>query len=452
MTDYLRDHLLPDEASDFLDPAGHFEGKKDGSTTTSTPQLPPALQALLGQTAGRLGVMQNQLWQRMMPGIGNVPPNWPEDWRNFGDATALEEGYDGGGNENDDGGGGSGGGGGDGGGRDTDGRIIHHKSLLDQLFGGGSATAEGGLPAEFLGKAEDAGTDGGAMDNGGMLSVRDLIDRFRQQVDPNPAIDGETGDAPPSDWINFLNWDPSEEGILGDNSRGVVGSNPLLDEAVRQIWGLQDEPPELAAARGLVGRQQIAPEELGAARGLLDEMRGVSQRQADGAGLQEDPAYLASMQAFEQAMRPMIENQAALSGLGRSTALTNATASQQAQTLLPMVQDYIGRQERSIDRELGTMGQQVQGLFGLGDRSYGRTTDTIGNLMQLGDRSYGRQLDQIGQLGAMGDYGRQIAQDRSDAQYDDWLRRAGMFEQALGGPTGLFGSSIGGQTQADKSK
>lgn len=253
------------------------------------------------------------------------------------------------------------------------------------------------------------------------MSVIDLIRRSGRLDQPRSggetdAGDGGAGAAPPAGgWIPWQDWTPSADGILGDNSRAIVGSNPLLDDAVSGIYGLTD-----------------APEELGAARGVLDQMRSVSQRQADGAGLEQDPAYLAAMKAFDNAMRPIIENQASLSGLGRSTALTNATASQQAQTLLPLVQDYLGRQERGIDRELGTMGTQFTGLTGLGDRSMERRTQRIAGLTSLGD------------------YGRGIAQDRADSQYNDWLRRAGLFESSLNGPSGLFGSTIGGNTHSDK--
>lgn len=489
-----------------LFPHEGMANKKNGTDTTATPIIPEALQSLIDRTAGRQSSFQDALWAQMMPGAG---AGWP----------GAGGGDDGGGGGDD---GGGGGGGDDGGGLppvvreipgdhdgDNDGHTVHKPDWWrdygpgddpfdflsiygspslrkDRLDAGSGGAQERDLPGAGGAQNRDQpGSTGG----GSLTSVWDLLNRVPRVDQPgNPPVrdtPGGGGGTPPASWIPSGDWSPSEQGILGDNSRGIAGSNQLLDDAVAAIYGLTNAPEEYASARGIFGRMGQGPEEWSSARELIDgmgtapeeyrsareivnAMRGQSARQADGSGLQEDPAYLAAMSAFDSAMRPIIENQASLSGLGRSTAMTNATASQQAQTLLPMVQDYIGRQERSIDRELDTMGRQVTDLMGLGDRAVDRRGRSIESLlglgdrrmsgwgtqaeglMGLGDRSYQRRGDQIAGLTGMGDYGRGIAQDQLDSRYNDWLRRAGLFESSMSGPAGLFGSTIGGNTHSDK--
>jgi len=151
-----------------------------------------------------------------------------------------------------------------------------------------------------------------------------------------------------------------------------------------------------------------------------------------GESIEGDPAIQAAQDRFDSAILPLIENQAALSGLNRSTAMTNASGAQKAQTMLPMIQEAMGREERSIDRRLGTAGNQIQGYMGLGDRTQQRKRDSITDLM------------------GMESYGRGIRQEQSDSQYDDWARQASMFENYLSGPFGLTPSASGTQTTQDK--
>jgi hypothetical protein len=223
-------------------------------------------------------------------------------------------------------------------------------------------------------------------------------------------------------WNAAGNWVPSAvwqepENIFGNAARPVIGPSEL------ESW-----------AAGLVPQLTQKPGELLQAEDVLSQMGDVSRRKVTGEGMTDDPAYAAAIRAYDQAMRPIVENQAALAGLGRSTALTNAAAAGQAQYIMPTVQDFLGRQERGIDRELGALGQQFQGYTGLGDRATDRLRTAIGTGMEVGG------------------IGRGMTQDWADSQYNDWLRRAALFEQAIGGPLGMVPSTIGSTATSNTSK
>ena len=210
-------------------------------------------------------------------------------------------------------------------------------------------------------------------------------------------------------------WTEGEGGILGNQARQIAGSNPLLDQAAVHVQGLAGMSPEY----------QAAFDEMKA----LDTLSGMT---ATGANVENDPAFQAAMEAFETARLPMIENQAALSGLGRSTALGNAAAVQQAHTLMPAIQDSIARETDRINRQL-TQGNQ-----------------NVANLLKAGDARHAKSLDAIGALSQLGDYGRGVEQERSDAEYNDFMRRAALFEQSMNGPAGLLPSTIGSETSQNK--
>jgi hypothetical protein len=116
----------------------------------------------------------------------------------------------------------------------------------------------------------------------------------------------------------------------------------------------------------------------------IADLIGMSDRQITGANIQQDPAYQAAIQAFESAIMPTIQNQAALSGLGRSTGLTQSLAAGQAQYLLPVIQETLAREERGLER-------------GLGARQFGITTAADLGLQEAMARERG--LERYGQAG-----------------------------------------------------
>ena len=252
-----------------------------------------------------------------------------------------------------------------------------------------------------------------------------------------------------------------------------------------------------------------------------------------GGNLATSPSLAAAQQAFQTAIRPTIENQAAVSGLGRSTALTNATAQAEAQYMLPIIQDELNREFQANQMRYQTMGdvglqqalaaergaertmqvgleqaQAVQNmpqtflasaqmLSQLGQQDTARALqaaeaeergtvrrmqaiDTaIATLQSQGQQDLARQLElataeeraisrgsqammagydpllqQAGQetarlqeyynrIGSYGALQRQMEQAQLDAQYNDFLRRQAMSEQALYGAWGSVPSAFG---------
>lgn len=99
----------------------------------------------------------------------------------------------------------------------------------------------------------------------------------------------------------------------------------------------------------------------------LAELNQMADRRITGEELMDSRSYQAAQNAFQAAILPQIQNQAALSGLGRSTGLTQSMAAAQAQYLLPVIQEELAREERALERGLGArqFGTQFAADLGL---------------------------------------------------------------------------------------
>ena len=283
-------------------------------------------------------------------------------------------------------------------------------------------------------------------------------------------------------------WTGDQGNIWGDNTAGVAGSNPMLDFANSQIWNMGDNNRYTMNSENAINQSIMAglPQMLGADAtysGLADSGRTTMESRANdayslarvnaarrisGDTIANDPAVAAANETFQQAMMPMIQNQAALSGLGRSTAMTNALSAQQAQTMLPLIQEAMAREERGIGQEVQTGLQAGQGYAGIGRDMSGRMLGGAGGMMNLANmqgqrqanaagmftglqgQQHGQMMDQIGAAMGSGQYGRNMTQEGLDAAYNEFLRKSGMFEDAVQGPLGGIGGVIGGITEGKK--
>jgi hypothetical protein len=196
-------------------------------------------------------------------------------------------------------------------------------------------------------------------------------------------------------------WTPGSMGLLGDLSRLIAQPGEEFDEMGRMIKGLDTGTAD------------------------WDRAREISGQKVTGEGLTDDPAYAAALDAYEKAVNPGLETGAALLGLDRSTVMDTADATARSQFVLPMIQDFMGREERGIDREMNAA-------------------------LGLGDRQYGSQMDKIGQLFGLGSYKRDLTQQGYDAQRDDYLRRGAFFENLLNVPFQMAGNTFG--TSSSQSK
>jgi hypothetical protein len=173
---------------------------------------------------------------------------------------------------------------------------------------------------------------------------------------------------------------------------------PLYSQTGTKITELQNQAPltDFTGSNPL----QVAP-----LSGTQQQAIGNINQELQGASgpLEQSPTVQAGTRYYQSAIQPGVENQATLSGLGRSTALTNALATTQAQTMLPLFEQEQQRRERMAQLGL-TAGATERGA----------------------------------------------AQDVNTAQYQDYLRRQGLSEQATFGPLGqlpsTFGSQVGTKT------
>lgn len=195
---------------------------------------------------------------------------------------------------------------------------------------------------------------------------------------------------------------------------GATGQRPgASQQAIDRLFALETTAPDISSyfysGRPMESWQagQEATRASSAAQQALGYYQPVAafamQRPADFAALQQQvaqqgqnlmptgvslrpgemtPAIQAAHDAFIANMLPQIENQAATSGLGRSTALTNATSQGLASYMLPVVQDELNREfaanqlafgsnrdiglqaalasERGVERGTNILAQQAQ--------------------------------------------------------------------------------------------
>ena len=177
-------------------------------------------------------------------------------------------------------------------------------------------------------------------------------------------------------------------------------------------------PPELSAlytqtGKGIQEAQTANPigQYLGANPTRVAQLTGTQRQGLDLMGmnlrdatrpLEESEMVGAGRRYFQSNIRPSIENDATLSGLGRSTALTNALAAAEAQTQLPIFQSEQARRDAMIN-------QAIQA----------------------------------------GEVERGVEQAGFNAEQADAIRRQNLAEQALFGPLNQLPSTIG-QTTTSK--
>lgn len=198
---------------------------------------------------------------------------------------------------------------------------------------------------------------------------------------------------------------------------GFTGENPLqiAPLARTQNLALGNIGASLESARSPLESSEQAQ----VARRLFDMNRPTG-------GLETGPTIEAGRRYYQSSIAPGVENRAALSGLGRSTALTNALATTEAQTMLPLLQEEQARRDRLQALEAGT-------YLPLLSNEQARRDALVGQGLQAGQVERGAE------------------QDVYTAAYQDFLRRQGLGEQALFGPMNQLPSTFGQRTSTSQS-
>ncbi|MCK5481312.1 MAG: hypothetical protein KAJ06_09200 [Gammaproteobacteria bacterium] len=253
-------------------------------------------------------------------------------------------------------------------------------------------------------------------------------------------------------------------GLPGAGKGRIASAGGYLDKAAGGSDYLRD-------AMSRIGRYSEGnmPGVFGEATDASRQLADIGRRKVTGENVQSDPAYAAARKAFSSAQMPLIQNAAVQSGLGSSTAMTNALASGQAQYLLPIIQGSLAREERGIDRELGATGQKASNLFGAGSTLLGENRAAVGAGLQgagqeasnlfnaasgqsgLAGQEMQNILSSINAFSGLGDKYRGIEQEKLDAPYDAQQAKWKEALNAMYGPLGFLGN-MGGATSTQSKK
>lgn len=284
-------------------------------------------------------------------------------------------------------------------------------------------------------------------------------------------------------------------GFSGSNPRQFAGASGLelgAQKLVPQLWdklpGLKNADAGLLSLRGkndeIYGaadrygqlaeqmRTSETPRAWKVASGL-DRARGMAAEKVNASAedIANDAALQASQKAFKLTSMPMIANQMASMGLGRSTDKGKITQDAWMKNATPHIQDAIGREQARInkmtDTEMGIADRNLNlGQF-IDDRQrhyLGERANAIGmknQNIQTGMGIAGQQAQNAQQrwnqmkgaidtgMGVGGTI-RGIEDAQYKANYDDFLRRQGLSEKALYAPFGQAGNMVGSKTTTGK--
>ena len=339
-------------------------------------------------------------------------------------------------------------------------------NLWDQMMGGGGDTS-GGPPDT---------TDGGNVRGGDQGRV--TPDTPWDQMDPRHGWD---------DW-DTQGWTPSDEGILGDNSRNIVGPSPWEQMAAHlsttltegqpaygkasnlwdQLSGLNKYERETNRLAGIYADPRNKPQESKMAKDWLNRARLASAKGVDFEGYESDPLFQQQMEAWEANVDPTITNAANAMGLGRFGVKAAAKGLSKTTAVRDAMKEYLTQGNINKDRNIGTLmggasqlgdlgrdvdarrARNLQTRTGLGsDLRTGRTTAAQG-FQGLGDRAQQSKLDAISNLMNAGGTMRGIRQEQADAPWEDFMRRGAAFEGSLSGPMGMIPGMYGSSSTSQK--
>lgn len=199
----------------------------------------------------------------------------------------------------------------------------------------------------------------------------------------------------------------------------------------RDIADINQNTPYNEALNTVMGMGDMSGLELGALAPAT-EARFMSKQQITGESLQNNPVLQAEWNAFRNTTMPEIQNQMALAGLGRSSSAANAISKAWAGILPQLYESQLGREERALER--GIEGNRYMADF---------------LLNQMGGRQFQRQQAKADRAWDIGKWYQDYLQSKSDADYQEWARHAGMAENALFQPFGSFvPATIGSKTRS----
>lgn len=196
------------------------------------------------------------------------------------------------------------------------------------------------------------------------------------------------------------------QGLQAAQAAGGLPS--LLTPNPEQIAGLT--PDEMANIGQLEGIAKNGSPQENQAQSLIDQLTG--------GAIGSSPATSAAMRAYQQNVQPTIESSLAASGGGRGGELQAALQQGTTSAYVPLVQQEIANREAGVGQEMG-LGQM-------------RSQD-IGTAMNASDQI------------------RNIQQAQFQAQFDDLMRRQGLMQNFIQGPTAQLAPNLFGQKSTSSS-
>jgi hypothetical protein len=203
----------------------------------------------------------------------------------------------------------------------------------------------------------------------------------------------------------------------GDYIRGVSGLGALEGWAAEKIPTMWDEPSQ----RSLENQ-------------YIDLANTLAGKQATGENIATNPAVLAASDAYEKLMRPEVENQMGLSGLGRSSALANALATGKTTHMTTTVENALAREQESYQNQAA---------------QYSTSASLLEDQINA-DTS--RKLSAISAASSMGATQRSLTQAYYDAIYENFIRKQALAEQAVYTPFGATATASIGQKGSSESQ
>lgn len=262
---------------------------------------------------------------------------------------------------------------------------------------------------DLPGAGKSGGSGGPGKSGGGDAGGDDLVNPYHP-----PGGPGKGGNQS----LNPMLPDPTEGlGFGAPNIRPVAGADPF------QMWAASNLPGMMGPTEG----EWAARRHIG--RGIQQGQERVTGAGLPGGPKGTNPAFEATRRAFEEMTIPQIRQSRTMMGLGDSNAVTKDIAGAWAGVLPSLVEAELGREERAIDRGVGSRFAGASGIAGL---SGARTAREFGAT----DRGFG-----------FGTGFRGIAEEGNRAIFEDFLRRQGISERLLFAPFGQAGATIGSTSE-----
>lgn len=256
---------------------------------------------------------------------------------------------------------------------------------------------------------------------------------------------------------------PELSGLTSQTAGKIAYAQDLPEFSINQFGA-----PKPINVPGLSGNQQRAisgaqnigamPQGEGLAYGSLADAEGYAGQsslpyasqsgRATGGTLATDPSIAAAFNAFQSQVKPGIESDYGLMGLGRSTHVGDAVSRGAASQMLPVIQASLAREQAANEARIGREMGAEEGRIG---RQTSTSLNQAGQYAGLGGADVNRRLAELNALLTTGGLQRGVEGEQASADYQDMLRRQSLAEQATFGTLGQTPSSLGSQVTSKTS-